>query len=79
MTERAQRMQAFAGRLQALYEALSEEQKAVAGIVPEDMRGAACAARSPLGDGAPHAPRVPVARVRLALSSRRVSRYRDGA
>ena len=39
MTERAQRMQAFAGAFKPLYEALSEEQKAVAGIVLRDMRG----------------------------------------
>jgi hypothetical protein len=39
MTERAQRMQAFAGAFKPFYEALSEEQKAVAGIVLRDMRG----------------------------------------
>ncbi len=39
MTERAQRMQAFAGAFKPFYEGLSEEQKAVAGIVLRDMRG----------------------------------------
>ena len=39
MTVRAQRMQAFAGAFKPFYEALSEEQKAVAGIVVRDMRG----------------------------------------
>ncbi len=39
MTERAQRMQAFAGAFKPFYEALSEEQRAVAGIVLSDMRG----------------------------------------
>jgi hypothetical protein len=39
MTERAQRMQAFAGAFKPFYEALTEEQKAVAGIVLRDMRG----------------------------------------
>jgi LTXXQ motif family protein len=39
MTERAQRMQAFAGAFKPFYEALSDEQKAVAGIVLRDMRG----------------------------------------
>jgi flagellar motor protein MotB len=39
MTERAQRMQAFAAAFKPFYEALSEEQKAVAGIVLRDMRG----------------------------------------
>ena len=39
MTERAQRMQAFAGVFKPFYEGLSEEQKAVAGIVLRDMRG----------------------------------------
>jgi membrane-bound lytic murein transglycosylase len=39
MTERAQRMQAFTGAFKPFYEALSEEQKAVAGIVLKDMRG----------------------------------------
>jgi LTXXQ motif family protein len=39
MTERAQRMQAFAGAFKPFYEALSEEQKAVAGIVLRDMHG----------------------------------------
>jgi hypothetical protein len=39
MTDRAQRMQAFAGAFKPFYEALSDEQKAVAGIVLSDMRG----------------------------------------
>jgi hypothetical protein len=39
MTERAQHMQAFAGAFKPFYEALSEEQKAVAGIVLRDIRG----------------------------------------
>jgi hypothetical protein len=39
MTERAQRMQAFTGAFKPFYETLSEEQKAVAGIVLRDMRG----------------------------------------
>jgi hypothetical protein len=39
MTERAQRMQAFATAFKPFYESLSEEQKAVAGIVLRDMRG----------------------------------------
>jgi len=38
MTERAQRMQAFAGAFKPFYEGLSEEQKAVAGIVLRDLR-----------------------------------------
>jgi hypothetical protein len=37
MTERAQRMQAFAAAFKPFYESLSEEQKAVAGIVLRDM------------------------------------------
>jgi hypothetical protein len=39
MTQRAQRMQAFATAFKPFYEALSDEQKAVAGIVLKDMRG----------------------------------------
>ena len=39
MTERAQRMQAFAGAFKPFYEALSDEQKAVAGIVLRDAHG----------------------------------------
>lgn len=39
MTERAQRMQAFTAAFKPFYESLSEEQKAVAGIVLRDMRG----------------------------------------
>jgi hypothetical protein len=39
MTERAQRMQAFSTAFKPFYEALSDEQKAVAGIVLRDMRG----------------------------------------
>lgn len=39
MTERAQRMQAFSSAFKPFYEALSDEQKAVAGIVLRDMRG----------------------------------------
>jgi LTXXQ motif family protein len=39
MTQRAQRMQAFAAAFKPFYEALSDEQKAVAGIVLKDMRG----------------------------------------
>jgi hypothetical protein len=39
MTDRAQRMQAFATAFRPFYESLSEEQKAVAGIVLRDMRG----------------------------------------
>jgi len=39
MTERAQRMQAFSTAFKPFYEALSDEQKAVAGIVLHDMRG----------------------------------------
>lgn len=39
MTQRAQRMQAFAAAFKPFYEALSDEQKAVADIVLKDMRG----------------------------------------
>jgi hypothetical protein len=39
MTERAQRMQAFAEAFKPFYASLSEEQKAVAGIVLRDARG----------------------------------------
>ena len=39
MTERAQRMQAFTEAFKPFYASLSEEQKAVAGIVLRDMRG----------------------------------------
>jgi hypothetical protein len=39
MTERAQRMQAFTEAFKPFYAALSDEQKAVAGIVLRDMRG----------------------------------------
>ena len=39
MTERAQRMQAFAGAFKPFYESLSDEQKAVSGIVLKGMRG----------------------------------------
>ena len=39
MTERAQRMQAFTDAFKPFYAALSDEQKAVAGIVLHDMRG----------------------------------------
>src|SRR5215471_11819008 len=39
MTERAQRMQAFTEAFKPFYAALSEEQKAVAGVVLSDMRG----------------------------------------
>ena len=39
MTERAQRMQAFTEAFKPFYAGLSEEQKAVAGIVLRDMRG----------------------------------------
>ncbi len=39
MSERAQRMQAFAAAFKPFYEALSEEQKAVAAIVLRDMHG----------------------------------------
>jgi hypothetical protein len=39
MTERAQRMQAFSSAFKPFYEGLSDEQKAVAGIVLKDMRG----------------------------------------
>jgi hypothetical protein len=39
MTERAQRMQAFTEAFKPFYAALSEEQKAVAGVVLHDLRG----------------------------------------
>jgi hypothetical protein len=39
MTERAQRMQAFTEAFKPFYAALSEDQKAVAGIVMHDARG----------------------------------------
>ena len=39
MTERAQRMQAFTEAFKPLFASLSDEQKAVAGIVLRDMRG----------------------------------------
>ena len=39
MAQRAQRMQAFASAFKPFYEALSDEQKAVAGIVLKDKRG----------------------------------------
>ena len=39
MTERAQRMQAFTEAFKPFYASLSDEQKAVAGIVLHDMRG----------------------------------------
>lgn len=39
MTERAQRMQAFTEAFKPFYAALSEEQKAVAGVVLSEMRG----------------------------------------
>jgi LTXXQ motif family protein len=39
MSERAQRMQAFTEAFKPLYAALSDEQKAVAGVVLRDLRG----------------------------------------
>ena len=39
MTERAQRMQAFSAAFKPFYDSLSDEQKAVAGIVLHDLRG----------------------------------------
>jgi hypothetical protein len=39
MTDRAQRMQAFTEAFKPFYASLSEEQKAVAGVVLRDMRG----------------------------------------
>ena len=39
MTERAQRMQAFTEAFKPFFASLSDEQKAVAGIVMRDMRG----------------------------------------
>ena len=39
MSERAQRMQAFAEAFKPFYAALSDEQKAVAGVVLRDLRG----------------------------------------
>jgi LTXXQ motif family protein len=70
MTERAQRMQAFTGAFKPFYEALSEEQKAVAGIVLSDMRGGMRGPgrrwamehhmrRGPDGQGAPGAEQQP--------------------
>jgi len=39
MTERAQRMQAFSAAFKPFYETLSDEQKAVAGLVLRELRG----------------------------------------
>ncbi len=58
MTERAQRMQAFAGRLQALLRSAERGAEGGCWHRPERHARRHARTRSPLGDGAPHAPRA---------------------
>ena len=74
MTERAQRMQAFTDAFKPFYASLSEDQKAVAGIVLRE-RGGMGGPGSALGDGARRA----AAPARLTGSRNGASSRRDGA